>query len=82
MRISMIVAAVLAASLAGPALAQGGSTGTSATPENSALPAREADKMKSGDKAGSAPNSSNPGTSAGSDGNQTQDSRTTKTKER
>ncbi|MCJ2029114.1 hypothetical protein MKK50_06810 [Methylobacterium sp. J-043] len=87
MRISTIIAATtLFAALTGPTLAQGTSGGaaggTSATPENSASPAREADKMKAGDTAGSAPNSSNPGTSAGSDGNKTQDSRTTKTKDR
>lgn len=74
----MALAALLGSAIAGPAVAEV----KNATPENSASPAREADKMKAGDAAGSAPNSSNPGANAASDGNATQDSRTTKTRDR
>lgn len=72
------IAATLVVALSGPAFAQGGT----ATPENTASPGKEADKMKAGDAAGSAPNSSNPGANPSADGNKTQDSRTTKDKQR
>ncbi len=79
MRTVMIAAAAMLLNCtAGSVSAQDKST----TPKNSATPAKEADKMKSGDAAGSAPNSSNPGANPGADGNKTQDSRTTKDKQR
>jgi hypothetical protein len=74
----IIAVSAVTLALAAPALAQS----TSSQPNNSASPAKEADKMKSGDTAGSAPNSSNPGANPGADGNKTQDSRTTKNKDR
>lgn len=78
MKIStFVIAASLLTAMTGTSFAQ-----DNKLPDNSASPAKEADKMKSGDKAGSAPNSSNPGTEAGADGNKTQDSRTTKTRDR
>ncbi|MDP4025505.1 hypothetical protein Q8W71_22995 [Methylobacterium sp. NEAU 140] len=70
---SLLIAAALCAAC-GPALAQG----QAPTSRNSAAPGQEADKMRAGDKAGSLPNSANPGSDAGADGNRTQDTRTTK----
>lgn len=75
---TMLAVAAIAAILTGPAMAEG----TSNLPENTASPAKEADKMKTGGAAEALPNSSNPGSNAGADGNQTQDSRTIKTRDR
>lgn len=75
---AIFATATLMLALVGSAAAQSGSN----MPNNSSSPAKEADKMRSGDKVGSAPNSSNPGASSGAEGNATQDSRTTKSKDR
>lgn len=76
--LSILCGASLLALVAGPALAQGTSPGAN----TSAAPSKEADKMRSDDKAGSTPNASIPGANPAADGNATQDSRTTTTKDR
>lgn len=76
--VALATAAAILLGFSGTAIAQSGSS----TPENSASSSKEADKMKSGDKAGSTPNSSIPGANPAGDGNKTQDSRTTKDRDR
>ena len=77
-KLTAVIASAVIMAASGAAPAQTGSS----TSENSASPSKEADKMKNNDKTGSTPNSSIPGANPAADGNATQDSRTTKTKDR